>query len=417
VVMSTPAGRFLLYCDEENGYYVWSETGAAWTQVTMGGGAAQVSGVDPATFCAVVAWKSRVWFVAKDSTQAYYLGTNSIYGAATAFDFGPRMVRGGPLANLYSWSYDAGGGLDSLLVGVSSSGDVVIYQGTDPSAAATFSIKGSWFLGGVPYGRRLGLELGGELVLLSLAGPVQASKLIQGAPAAVGSNLATYDSAKIGPTFNLDAQSYYGNQGWAIVSNPGDNAIMVLVPTVSGTAAKPYVMSLARPGSWSIYRDQPILSLAVWNGVAYFGTPDGRVAKVGGNLDGVSLNSAGGVSGIGWSWLTGFSDDGTLNQKQVQTIQPMLECQEPSPAVNAEARYNLDISEASPPTSVASTGGNTWDNATWDSSTWGGSYTEFAPLLGAAGIGRQVAIAVRGTAFSRTSIVGVGVMYTVGGLL
>lgn len=473
-VMSTPAGRFLICCDEENGYYVWTESTATWTkptqqttstwatstaytittsyvlnstngntyQCTQSGTSAStgtgpsgfgtgivdgtctwswvpsITGVDPATFAAVCVWKSKVWFVQKDTSLAWWLPTNQIFGTATSQDFGGKMRVGGPLANLYGWSYDAGGGLDSLLVGVSTAGDVVIYQGTDPNSVATFSLFGSWSVGGVPYGRRIATDYGGELLVMSLTGVVQMSKLVVGAPATVGAG-TVYETDKIAPLFNLDAQTYYSNQGWAIGMSPGDNVLLCLVPANgSGGNAKPYAMSRSK-ASWSIYRDLPMLSLGTWQGTAYFGTTDGRVAKITGNVDGVLFGNTNSFSSIDWSMLSGFTTGGTLAQKQVQMIQPMLETQENNPPINAEAKYNLDISEAASPVVTTTTAtGNTWDTAKWDSATWGGgAYNEVAPLIGAAGLGRTVAVAVRGRATSRTSILGIGVMFTTGGLL
>jgi hypothetical protein len=117
---------------------------------------------DTANFAAVMVWKSRVWLVEKGSTRAWYSGINAIYGTYTSFDFGSKMRSGGPLANLYDWSYDGGSGMDSLLVAISTAGDVVIYGGTDPTSAATFGLKGSWSLGGVPAGRNIATANGGS---------------------------------------------------------------------------------------------------------------------------------------------------------------------------------------------------------------------------------------------------------------
>lgn len=170
-VVATPGGRFLLYCDEENGLFVYSEGSDTWAAVALGvtqlwtpstavltgnqivhggkvyratqdgvtansGGptgtgtgitdgttkwdyvsasSANVIGPsladqqlgytgDPAGFAFVAVWGSRVWFVEKGSTRAWYLDVNSIYGTATSFPFGLKMRQGGPLMGLYDWS-------------------------------------------------------------------------------------------------------------------------------------------------------------------------------------------------------------------------------------------------------------------------------------------------------------------------
>lgn len=482
-VMATPAGRFLLYCDEENGLYIWSESGASWTKpsatatvlystsatyavgnqvvnganvyivasITTGipagpgptgtgtgivdGGVtwnyvsaksttsigmsladqqAGFSGV-PANFAAVSVWKNRVWLVEKDSSRAWYLATNAVYGTATSFDFGSKMRAGGPLANLYNWSYDAGSGLDTLLVGISGAGDVVIYQGTDPTSATTFGLKGTWSVGGVPYGRRIATDYGGEVLILSTIGVVELSRLVVGQPVVAGDR-SLYSTAKIANDFNQVASAYQSNQGWAIGLHPQDNALFVLVPTVNDTAASPYVMSLSKL-SWSKYRDLPIQSMAVWNGQFYFGTPDGRVCSGTGYVDNVLLSNSNSFSTISWSLVTAYRNGGTQNQKLVKMLRPSLESQQPTPTVTAQANYGYDLSEAPAPTGAGIGAAGTWDVAVWDTDLWGGDYSSYQPMLGASGMGREVAIAVRGVAASRTSFVGVDVYWEEGGLL
>ena len=60
--------------------------------------------------------------------------------------------------------------------------------------------------------------------------------------------------------------------------------------------------------------------------------------------------------------------------------------------------------------------GSVWDSAIWDADVWGGSFVPEARLIGASGIGREVAIAVRGTSASRMTLTGIDVMYDMGGL-
>ena len=151
---------FILLCDAVNGYHVYTQTTNTWAKVTLGTGAGQVSGIDPTNFNFVMIWKNRVWFIEKDSANSWYLDVATLYGAATKFNFGSQFRQGGSLRTLYNWSLDGGLGLDDLLVAVSSSGDVVVYQGTDPDDATKFAIQGSWEIGSVPAGNRFGTEFG-----------------------------------------------------------------------------------------------------------------------------------------------------------------------------------------------------------------------------------------------------------------
>jgi hypothetical protein len=482
-VASTPGGRFLLFTDEENGYYVWSESGASWThvasgvtqlwqpqtfytvgnQVVNGGNVYVVASVttgtsassggptgtgtgitdagvvwnyvsaapthaigpsladqqagfaaNPANFAFVVVWKSRVWFVEKDTSRGWYLDVNSIFGTATSFDFGSRMRAGGPLSGLYNWSYDGGAGMDTLLVGVSTSGDIVIYQGTDPTSASTFGIVGTWSVGAVPYGRRIATDYGGDILVLSSLGVIPLSKLVIGDPIV---DRTQYATAKIANLFSRLASSARTLQGWSLHIHPEDNALLICVPSANGQPTTQLAMSFATRG-WSQYRDLPMLSAGSWNGKLYFGTTDGRVCQNTGYLDNVTLADPNAWSSVQWSLLTAYQNLENSRSKQVQTIRPSITSQTPNPIVSATAKYGFDLSEPPPP--AGATAGiipGTWDGATWDSTLWDGDFVSNQPLSGGVGMGRDVAIAIRGSAISRTTLVGIDVQYTQGGLL
>lgn len=413
---TTAAGKFLLLCDEANGYYVYTENTSTWAQVTMGGGAGQVSGVDPTGFVFVTVWKNRVWLVNGDTTEAWYLDVNSIYGAATKFDFGAKMKQGGPLVGLWNWSYDGGSGMDTALVGVSGGGDVVIYQGTDPSSVDTFGLKGCWSLGAVPSGRRIATDYGGDLLLLSLLGAVPLSKLVIGNPSV---DRTIYSTAKIAPYFNGIARQFAQLHGWSIHIQPTDNALLVLVPQAEGSPTTQLAMAFVSR-SWWLYRDLPMLSACTWEGDFYFGTADGRVCRNYGYVDNVPRDpGTAGTTGdaIQWSLLTPYRNKGAPTNKQVQMVRATFVSGETVPTHQATAKYNLDLSE--PPAVVGGPTGdnNSWDIGLWDVALWQPGDAPAAPLRGASGMGREVAIAIRGNAVSKTTLIGIDVYFTEGGLL
>jgi len=370
---------------------------------------------DPATFAFVTVWKSRVWLVEKDSSRAWYLGINGIYGVATSFDFGSKMRAGGPLVGLYGWSYDGGNGLDTLLTGLSSAGDVVIYQGTDPANATTFSIKGTWSVGGVPAGRRIATDYGGDVLILSLVGLVKLSQLVVGQPVVAGDR-SQFVTDKISNLFNLLATQNRTLQGWGIYLHPTDNALIVTVPTAPGQPTTQLAMSFATKG-WFQYRGLPILSAGVWNGQLYFGTADGRVCSNSGYLDNVLLSDPNTFSPVEFSVITSFQDGGEPRTKRVHMVRALISSATPSPLYQVTAKFDFDLSEPGPVAGSGIAQDGTWDHATWDASVWSGDLTASTALSGACGMGRDVAIALRGVATSRTTLIGFDVYFEPGGLL
>lgn len=368
----------------------------------------------PDRFVHAVVWKSRVWFVERDTSRAWYMPVQSIYGTASSFDFGVRMPAGGDLKGLYNWSYDAGSGMDTLLVGLSSSGDVVIYQGTDPSSVNTFGLKGTWSVGAVPYGRRIATDFGGDLLVMSLLGLIPLSRLVVGQP--VMDSL--YITEKVSNFVQLAASTNRLLQGWQVLMHPAEGALMLLLPTAEGAPAVPLLMATSNK-SWWPYRDLPIYSAQTWQGQLYFGTPDGRLCWSTGYVDGVTLANPDDYSPVLFSGLTGFSNLGNAKNKVVQLIRPTVLAQSTNMLVQATPRYRFNTAEPAPPAGATQTGqDNVWGTATWDASVWGGDYTPIDKIAGgAAGMGRDVAVALRGSSVSRTIIASIDVLYEEGGLL
>jgi hypothetical protein len=77
--------------------------GTTWTTPS-------ITGVTSATLINVASYKTRLWFVQKDTTKAWYLGTSSISGAATSLEMGDKFREGGKLLHIGSLSRDSGAG-------------------------------------------------------------------------------------------------------------------------------------------------------------------------------------------------------------------------------------------------------------------------------------------------------------------
>jgi hypothetical protein len=460
VVVNSSGGHFLVYCDEENGYYVYTEATTTWTKVAQqastvwavgtvyganarvsnggltyktaaggtsaaapatgpaGTGAAivdntvtwayepTINGVDPATFCFAMVWKNRLWFIQKDTGIAWYLepgfgAGGSLFGTAVAFNFGAQFKNGGPLVGLYSWTVDGGSGPDDRLVAVSGGGDVVIYGGTNPGSATTFGLVGRWYIGPPPAGRRIATDNGGDLLLMGANGIVPASRLVAG----LINPQQLYTTYKINNLFTRLVATYGSLRGWALLVHPEDNSLVVTIPTADGQPTNQLAMSLVT-GGWSPYRSLPVLSMAAFGGKLYFGTADGRVCINTGYLDGLSISDANAYTPIVVSGITRFSNLGRGTQKQIMQIRANVQAEGGTVQRAIEARYNYDLSEAGVPASSSAPGGSLWDSAVWDAATWGGAYATQNTVGGAVGMGSDAAVAFKLSVTSRTVLLG-----------
>ncbi len=397
---TTIAGHFCLYCDELNGYYTYTESTTTWAKIAMGGGASEVSGVDPALFANSVIFKSRVWFVEKNSARAWYLPVGAIYGAATAFNFGNKFKHGGTLVALFNWTVDGGEGIDDYLVAVSSSGDVIVYKGNDPATATDFLQHGQWYIGTVPAGRRIGGSFGGEVYLLSSYGLLPMSKLISGT--LVQQN-EVYLSKKITPLVNEQMVFSRTVLGWEVKLIPSEQLLLVSAPKRVGFDHIQFVQSLNTEG-WAIYQSIPYYTGEDWNGIFYVGSEDNIVYTHEGDLDNVDLTDTT-YEQIEWSLLQTFHDYGAAGSfKRAQFIRPVF-LAEQAPSYNVEARYDYNLAPATAPPSASLTSGAVWDSAIWDTSVWQGDFVVVDSIRGAAGMGRTIAIGLNGKSGTRTILV------------
>lgn len=412
-VSQADGGHFLIYCDEVNGMYVYTQSTDTWAKVAAGAGATEIAGtIDPANAVFPLQFKNRLWLVERNTGYAHYLSTaNAIYGTSVRFQFGSQFRNGGYLVGLWSWTQDGGAGIDDKLVAISSGGDVVIYELTDPSTPSGTALKGVWDAGGMPAGRRVATRNGGDLLILSKLGLLPLSRLIVGSATQDGTQ---YESRKISSLFNQLMISKSETIGWSMHLHPEDNALLVTVPTYTGTATEQLAMSVPMK-SWCRYRDLPIYSAGSWAGKLYFGTTDGKVCINDGYVDAQSRDGAS-FTDITWSLITAYQNGGNGRQKQIQMIRPTFLGDSGQPTYAAEARYRYSFSEVGA-INGAAVGGNTWDSGTWDSSSWGGDYGATSRVTGAAGMGPEFAVALKGTSRSRTVLANIDLLVTQGGFL
>lgn len=409
----TEAGHYLLYADEENGLYIYSEAGGTWTKVASGTGPGQISNLDPGKAAFVMAFKGRLWFAERDTASAWYLDVGQIAGAATEFPMGTRFRMGGTLVGLWDWTYDGGGGLDDALVALSSGGDVLVYKGTDPDFAETFGLQGVWYAGPPPAGRTIASNFGGELLLLTRQGLLPMSRLVVGIPDVRAEAL----TAKVSNLVNVLMTQRASSMGWQIIQHPETATLNILIPRGSGTEALQLVQSAGSKG-WFLHRGLAMANAAVSSGQLFYCTAEspGRVCVNTGYVDGVTLDAPANFTPIDWSLQTAFSDFGTPRQKQMSMVRPLI-LSSGVTTFQTEARYQYDQSDMASVPWESSGASGTWDNALWDDGVWDGGSTSLAQVRGTVGLGTAMGIAIRGSSVTRSILVAFDITYTQGGFL
>lgn len=322
-----------------------------------------ITGVVTSDLIHINAFKNRIWFVQKNTMDAWYLPSASIAGAATKFPLGGIFTRGGFLMAMGTWTIDGGAGIDDLAVFITSEGELAIYQGTDPASPSTFALQGVYYIG-APIGRRCFTKYGGDLLYLSKQGLYPLSSALQSA--SVDRSVAL--SSKIDPTFNELAALHSGNPGWEITVFPSAAHLIVNVPEFIGTKSSQYVMNTLT-GAWCQYTKWPAACFIVWQDRLFYGTETAVVEAWTGTSDN-------GASIVGKA-QTAFNYLGSNSGiKHVKMLRPVMA---------AAGEMSIDIGvytdyDTSVDTSFSQFGepiGDLWDTGLWDTAKWGGGLRVF----------------------------------------
>ena len=365
----TSAGSFLYIVNgsDDPRYY----NGSSWTTPS-------ISGITASNAININVHKKRVWFVLKDSTKAAYLATEAVAGTATEFDVGSQMPRGGYLMAMGTWSRDGGAGPDDYAVFVSSQGDVVLYQGTDPSSSTTWSLVGTFFLA-PPIGRRCLIRMGGDLLVVTIDGIFALSKTLDVDRSQINRVAVTEN---ITNAMAEAARLYRSNDGWQMAVYPRGTMLVLNVP-VSGTQFHQYVMNTLT-GAWARFTGWDARCIHVHNERLYFGGDDGLCYLADeGSMDVTSAIRAT-VQGA-------YSAFDTPQIKRFTMLQPLIV------AANIAAPQigiSLDFAETSTlstPTTVAA-GGAKFDSAVFDVDVFGASESIINDWSSPVGIGRFASI-------------------------
>lgn len=340
--------------------------GTSWATAT-------ITGVAPDEIVYVNSFKNRLWFAFNNSSDAAYLPTDSIQGAAVLFPLGGLFTWGGYIMAIGTWSVDAGLGPQEYIVFVTSRGQAAIYSGSDP--ATDFSLVGVFNMG-APIGRRCLTRVGADLAIISIDGVVPFSKVMIFERAAVPKIALT---ERIQRVMNQSARLYKDHFGWQLISYPRGTRAILNVPVTEGQEQQQYVMNTLS-GSWCQFTNMNANCWEVYLDDPYFGGNDGVVYLADtGSTDYNNIFRADMMTAFNF-----FNMRGHL--KRWMMCQPLITTDQ---QVNPGIAFNVDFKEDAP-VSIQSTEPVTfglWDVALWDQGEWGGEVTTLSNWTTVTGLG------------------------------
>jgi hypothetical protein len=314
---------------------------------------------DTTQFISATAFKSRLFFIPKNSLSFWYLPVNVVGGALTEFDLSSQAPRGGYLMAMGTWSRDAGSGPDDFAVFVTSEGEVLVYQGNNPSSSQSWAKVGGFYVG-KPLGRRCLMQYGEDLLLITQTGVFPLSASLP--TASIDSRMAL--SYKIDKAFTDAARVTGDTFGWEAIDYPAQQALIINVPKTEDGIHYQYVMNTLTK-AWCRFTNWDAETFAIYNKELYFAKGSVVYHAWVGNVDNVSY-----IESYAKQAFSNFGKPGKI--KLFKLFRPIL-------AVNGALTYSTDIDvdfqdDTMIATATATTGGfGIWNQSYWNQAYWGSS--------------------------------------------
>lgn len=408
---STPGDTFLLAVSPGAGYWTYS-TAAGWVDRTLFVVPKTGAGHIATNIRTVTVWKQRVWFTFDDSQNVSYLeDVNAIAGHYLDLPMGSTLRNGGYVSSLFNWTVDAGFGIDDFLVAVGTEGDVAVWQGTDPSSASTFELRGAWYVGPVPKYGRYFTPFGGDVMIVSELGLVPMSKLITGQ---YSQDQQIGPASKIQSVFAPLVRELRLEKFFDVFVVPSSDVLVVKLPNDAGTYRQ-FAMNVTT-GAWCEFIGMPMRCAAVIGGQLYFGTSDGLTCKgLYGDRDGVDSVGAGGVYVEG-EVQTSFNAFNTPAQlKKFGMVRPIfIATAAPAVKLVINTQYLFNTVGGSPFFLQESNG--IWDAGIWNTATWVGQNT-YQSWYGVAGLGYYGSLRMKMRGLPATVFTSAHITTEVGGVM
>lgn len=318
--------------------------------------------LDPSILSYVWAYKQRLWFIQKDSLDAWYLPVDQIGGELIKFPMGGIFGKGGSLLFGATWSNEAGeqGGLSEQMIIVSTEGEVAVYQGSNPADAADWGKVGVYRVGR-PLGNKAHIKAGGDIVIATSVGFVPVSQAVTRDFAALSPSAVSYPiEVAWNEAVQLRAGASWQCEVWA-----NKQMAVVALPSVNQQPPAMFIANV-RTGAWCRRLNWDGTCLEVFKDRLFFGSVDGRVVEA--NVSGLDQGAP--YTGV---VVPLFEDYGNpLSLKIVELARAVIL----APAmVGEQVSMHADFVVNMPPNpdALPVPVGNQWGNAIWGTSTWGGA--------------------------------------------
>jgi len=350
--------------------------GSASTDAVYAG---DLAAATPADMNNINVHKSRMYLWDTASSSFYYGATNAIQGTFTKFPLNQVSKTGGNLLLMKSISRDGGSGPDDFACFILDTGEVIVYQGSDPGTASSWELVGRYFIP-APINKRSAVEFAGDVLVLTRQDVVSLADTIN---ASGDEGAFLLKSSKLGGAIREAFNTYGQNDDWSITLYNNKGWYIVNVPEVDDNTYFQYVFVFSTRAP-SLFTGWNATTFGSFNNGIYFG----------GN-------------GVVYQGDTGTEDDtsnincvaqqafSTLGVSQVKKVNNVTITYLFDGTSTLGANITYDYIEASVQNvSISETTGAEWDTADWDTAEWAGASAARNVKFSVAGTGRALSTTI-----------------------
>lgn len=314
------------------------------------------TGLTPANLNGICIYKARSFFWDDRTQDFWYSATNALGGTMTKFPLGRVNGTGGNLMAMVTWSRDSGSGMDDLAAFVLTSGDILVYAGTNPGEELSWQLVGRYTTA-APISKRSIKKLGADVVVATKAGYLSLAQIFQkGVFDAESGSI----SDKIRNAVLLATAAQPTTFGWHVQLYPKGNYVLVNVPT-SATTFNQHVMNVTTK-AWCRFVGQDALCWGLYNDALYYGKSDGTVVLADSGTADLSTAIVANAQ-TAWNFL---GDPG--NQKQLTGMRLALKRQAASLGYTIGVAFDFKQLLTSINQTVTDSSGATW--LSWEANLW-----------------------------------------------
>lgn len=293
--------------------------------------------------------KNRVYVWDSNAQDVWYGATNAIGGVFTKFQLSRVAPFGGNLVSMMTWNLDGGNGVDDYALFLMSSGDVLLYQGSDP---ASWSLLGTYKIGR-PVAIRGAKKVAGDVVIITDQDFVFFSEVFK-------NDGAVTQRGKLSGAALKAVNDYSSNYGWEVALYPKGGWLLFNVPVATNSTYHQYVVNTIT-GAATKFIGMNASTWGMYNNNLYFGG-SGKVYKAD---DGYSDDEEFIVCDV----QAAYSNLGSPQEKTVNAFRNTIKA-DGSVAINTIVNFDYGKEQSSQNTTSTAASGSFWDVSFWDVAMW-----------------------------------------------